>query len=535
MRPSWKGLLLLLALFAASCGSSGAVPDGGFPRDGGGVDGGLEADGGLEEDGGALGDGGLTDDGGLEEDGGVVRDGGLTDDGGLEEDGGVIEDGGAVGLSPKAVITGPVARRMFGPGQNILFEGQISDPDTPLPSLTISWRSDQDGLLGAVSCDQAGYASLDEPGLSPGAHTITLTVADPEGNSNSDERRLQVTSDQVFVDSATGLMWQDPPASLTMNHAVASLSCTGLEMAGHRNWRMPTIGELRSLVQGCEGSRAGGSCRVTGSCLSHELCWDSSCACAHLGGPGPGGCYWDAGLSGNCGHWFWSASAQEDETGSYWLLNYGSGQVNQGLESHNFRLRCVRDPVTPVLVIYVTLQSYTGSFGGRWGADSRCMFSYPLGPRIDNVHAMISLGDDDLEAFPANYGYDPDVEIFWYDASTGELALMANDFSDMLDGTILKSGFEGTGRDGTVWTGSTAQGDGAMESPVCDAHPDKCQCGLYGQDSKWVEDGAGYFATHGDLRAVDTDWLSVPCSSAGECPCNQSHRLMCLGEAKLPD
>ena len=53
--------------------------------------------------------------------------------------------------------------------------------------------------------------------------------------------------DGTITDTLTGLMWQKDTLS-TMSYDNAVLSCSKLDLAGHRDWRLPTIKELCSLV-----------------------------------------------------------------------------------------------------------------------------------------------------------------------------------------------------------------------------------------------------------------------------------------------
>ena len=149
------------------------------------------------------------------------------------------------------------------------------------------------------------------------------------------------TSDQVWVDSATGYVWQRADAPNNMDWATAKSYCSdnqaGLPGTG---WHLPTIGELRSLIRGCPDTMTGGACGVTDDCLSSS-CWSGSCeGCSYQDGPA-GGCYWDSNLQGDCG-WFWSSSPYEDNPGIAWNVYFGYGYVGNDLVNFDRGVRCVR-------------------------------------------------------------------------------------------------------------------------------------------------------------------------------------------------
>jgi hypothetical protein len=178
-----------------------------------------------------------------------------------------------------------------------------------------------------------------------------------EADSEADERADAdvVDGDEVpdgglvpcaggLYDPASGLCWEDPPDDVWgMNWSDAVAHCGALSLGGYGpgSWHLPTISELRSLIRGCAETVTGGACGVTDSCLD-GTCLSSPCGeCSHLGGPGEGGCYWDAALGGAC-DWYWSSSSYAGGVSNAWYVYFGGGGVNFLNRTHAFYVRCVR-------------------------------------------------------------------------------------------------------------------------------------------------------------------------------------------------
>jgi hypothetical protein len=110
-------------------------------------------------------------------------------------------------------------------------------------------------------------------------------------------------------------------------HTPAAWShCSNLELAGG-GWRLPTIGELRTLIRGCPATDDGGTCNVDDDCLCSS-CTDAFpiCNCPEYKGPAEGGCYWPDEMEGDC-DWNLSSSWMEDNATYNWLVNFSNGGI----------------------------------------------------------------------------------------------------------------------------------------------------------------------------------------------------------------
>jgi hypothetical protein len=150
--------------------------------------------------------------------------------------------------------------------------------------------------------------------------------------------------DQPWADSSSGLVWQNPAPSDKLNWADAGAYCDGLTLAGNTDWRLPTIGELRSLIRGCPATVTVGACGVTDACLDYSTCLGSTCdGCSSMAGPGTDGGYWDPAVSGQYWFGYWSASSLADDASSAWYVVFREGSVrNVSKVNPQMHVRCVR-------------------------------------------------------------------------------------------------------------------------------------------------------------------------------------------------
>ena len=138
-------------------------------------------------------------------------------------------------------------------------------------------------------------------------------------------------------DSSSGLIWSSKHTGTWQN---AVEYCESLSEGGFEDWRLPNINELRWLIQNCDNSSAGGTCRVSDpDCLSLDTCFETSeCRCE----ADASGIYSKFGDSG-FESWFWSSSETSDDSESVWTIGFAGAELNNNDKTASLYFRCVRN------------------------------------------------------------------------------------------------------------------------------------------------------------------------------------------------
>ena len=118
------------------------------------------------------------------------------------------------------------------------------------------------------------------------------------------------TASDVFIDDKTGLTWQDDTDAkdIKKDWQGAIDLCHSLHLAGHDDWRLPSVKELQGII---------------------EMSQDSSNKkrFKYIGGSG----------------YYWSSSAHESSEEFAWMMNFKRGYEYNNYKTYERYVRCVRD------------------------------------------------------------------------------------------------------------------------------------------------------------------------------------------------
>ena len=139
---------------------------------------------------------------------------------------------------------------------------------------------------------------------------------------------LVCVNEKNFPNEHDGLYWSDASNdNMTWYNAI--------EYCENIGGRLPTISELRTLIQNCPDTVTGGICGVTDECLSHENCWNDPCDGCEYDESGKYSVFGDT-------YWFWSSSEPSDITDVAWGAHFDDGDVRKYSKISSHYVRCVR-------------------------------------------------------------------------------------------------------------------------------------------------------------------------------------------------
>lgn len=139
-----------------------------------------------------------------------------------------------------------------------------------------------------------------------------------------------------WADRDSGLAWSTESNAMIWEDAVDY--CDNLTEGGYSDWRMPTISEARTLIQRCRGTRTGGRCGVTDSCLSLD-CLDYNCSLCESQNDS----YYNKMDNNNAAsRLFWSASEVSGSSIRAWGIELYTASIAENVKNKYGVTRCVR-------------------------------------------------------------------------------------------------------------------------------------------------------------------------------------------------
>ena len=180
------------------------------------------------------------------------------------------------------------------------------------------------GCLGCSSKDSPGTSGPSNTGGSAGTGGNGGGGAGGAGCSSGGSG-----SQEVVSDSARKLMWRVPLVGGLYQQAQDGCAC---EYAGYSDWALPTISQLRGMIQGCPDTEPGGGCGVTDSCNKSSQCIPAPGTACDGCATTAGHCYWDPAFGSDCATWsVWSATPDPDYPNNNWVIMFDAAGLTINL------------------------------------------------------------------------------------------------------------------------------------------------------------------------------------------------------------
>lgn len=122
--------------------------------------------------------------------------------------------------------------------------------------------------------------------------------------------------DNKFCLEHGGFLW----SNISTDHMIWDDAVVYCENIGGR---LPTISELRTLIQNCPATEPEGSCGVIDECLSSEECWSELCRDCKYDSENPN----KYSVFGDNGY-LWSSSKLSDNEHLAWLAGFDLGNIH---------------------------------------------------------------------------------------------------------------------------------------------------------------------------------------------------------------
>lgn len=163
---------------------------------------------------------------------------------------------------------------------------------------------------------------------------ITDSSFDSDTDFDTDTDAVTVTkcpSSDMLCHEHDGLYWSDLFTFIKWE--------TSGNFCGQFAGRLPTISELRSLVQNCPDTGTGGSCGITAQCAHSDPCWNTECTGCRSNIFSYEGEYSVFGDT----EYLWSSSFEVDRWNAFmvWGVDFKLAEIKSYASTNTLSLRCV--------------------------------------------------------------------------------------------------------------------------------------------------------------------------------------------------
>jgi hypothetical protein len=215
--------------------------------------------------------------------------------------------------------------------------GGSADSDTPvsgdLAALDLAYD-------GAVPPGDAVADGVEGDAVLPDGDAAEIVPCEPATDGT-----FSLACPGMVTDSRNGLVWQ--AAAEYQGWTDARAACEALVLAGHEDWRLPTVDDHRAMLAGCAKTGTGGTCGIS------VACWRTNCSsdpcfwgCGKGAGTGADTCYLSGLFEQPCQTYWSSTQAEKDGMGTTraWVVSYLDAAITVAPASGDAWYRCVRGP-----------------------------------------------------------------------------------------------------------------------------------------------------------------------------------------------
>ncbi len=160
-------------------------------------------------------------------------------------------------------------------------------------------------------------------------------VEDEQADVTADDPDEEIADENIHEEEVE-YMWSDVVVPEEA-HFGAKLYCANLEESGFSDWKLPTIGQLRTLIVNCPDTEIGGRCLVSDDCSMTDIC-DKNCKGCSADSSGK---YSKLGDSET----FRTDSKCTESITDIWVIHFNTAVINCGSDlkdAPDLKVRCVR-------------------------------------------------------------------------------------------------------------------------------------------------------------------------------------------------